>query len=64
MPELPDVTVYVERIRALLVGHVIEGTRLGSPFLVRSFDVSIEGRTESGKPGIRKDRSECSYTPM
>src|SRR6188508_2665560 len=38
MPELPDVTVYVERIRALLTGHAIEGIRLGSPFLVRSFE--------------------------
>ena len=38
MPELPDVTVYVERLRALTAGHRIQNVRLRSPFLVRSFD--------------------------
>ncbi|MFT7581707.1 MAG: formamidopyrimidine-DNA glycosylase [Myxococcota bacterium] len=37
MPELPDVEIYVERLRALLVGQTIHGIRLKSPFLVRSF---------------------------
>jgi formamidopyrimidine-DNA glycosylase len=36
MPELPDVTVYRERIEALLGGQVLEGVRLRSPFLLRS----------------------------
>jgi len=36
VPELPDVTVYVERLRALAGGHVLQGVRLLSPFLVRS----------------------------
>jgi formamidopyrimidine-DNA glycosylase len=42
LPELPDVTVYVERLRAIVGGHVIEGVRLGSPFLVRSFDPPLD----------------------
>ncbi len=36
MPELPDVTVYVERLQALLAGRTLERVRVASPFLVRS----------------------------
>ncbi len=36
MPELPDVTVYVERMQALLVGRVLAGVRLRSPFVLRT----------------------------
>ncbi|MBL8754517.1 MAG: formamidopyrimidine-DNA glycosylase [Planctomycetes bacterium] len=36
MPELPDVTIYRERIEALLSGQVLEQLRLQSPFLLRS----------------------------
>jgi formamidopyrimidine-DNA glycosylase len=36
VPELPDVTVYVERLQALTVGHVLEGIRLASPFVLRT----------------------------
>ncbi len=40
MPELPDVTVYVERLRALTVGQPIEGIRIASPFVLRSVSPS------------------------
>ena len=36
MPELPDVTVYVERLRARVVGQRLDRVRLGSPFVLRS----------------------------
>lgn len=36
MPELPDVTVYVERLAALTVGQVLRRARIASPFLLRS----------------------------
>jgi formamidopyrimidine-DNA glycosylase len=38
MPELPDVTVYVESLEARIVGQPLEGVRLASPFLLRSVD--------------------------
>lgn len=38
MPELPDVTIYVERLTAHLVGQRITAFRLPKPFLVRTFD--------------------------
>ena len=36
MPELPDVTVYVERLRAFVVGQPILAIRLASPFVLRT----------------------------
>jgi formamidopyrimidine-DNA glycosylase len=47
MPELPDVTVYVERLWALVGGQTLERVRLKSPFLLRSFDPPISAA--SGK---------------
>lgn len=47
MPELPDVTVYVEALERHILGRELEAVRLKSPFLVRSFDPPlrrIEGR--------------------
>ncbi len=38
MPELPDVTIYVERLRALVGDQPLEAVRLASPFLLRSVD--------------------------
>lgn len=57
MPELPDVTVYVERIRALTAGHRIENFRLRSPFLVRTFDPpfdTVRGRKVLGARRLGK----------
>ena len=36
MPELPDVTIYVERLRALTVGKPLLGIRIASPFILRT----------------------------
>lgn len=36
VPELPDVTVYVERLRALTKGAMLDEIRLQNPFLLRS----------------------------
>ncbi|HEU4612324.1 MAG TPA: DNA-formamidopyrimidine glycosylase family protein [Kofleriaceae bacterium] len=40
MPELPDVTVYVERLAALTVGQPLEGMRIASPFVLRTVSPS------------------------
>ena len=42
MPELPDVTVYVEALRERVVGHHLCGVRLPSPFLLRSVSPPIK----------------------
>ncbi len=36
MPELPDVTVYIEALRTRIVGEVLEQLRLASPFVLRT----------------------------
>jgi formamidopyrimidine-DNA glycosylase len=40
VPELPDVTVYVERLAAFTVGQPIEGIRIPSPFVLRTVSPS------------------------
>jgi formamidopyrimidine-DNA glycosylase len=48
MPELPDITVYVDALNRYIVGKRLERVRVRSPFLVRTFDPpldSVEGKT-------------------
>ena len=40
MPELPDVTIYVERLRALVVGQPFVAIRIASPFVLRTVSPS------------------------
>src|SRR5436190_12808388 len=40
MPELPDVTVYVEAMQKRLVGQTVTKMRLASPFVLRTVDPS------------------------
>jgi formamidopyrimidine-DNA glycosylase len=47
MPELPDVTVYIEALSERVLTQPIQKIRIGSPFIVRSFDPSIA--TAEGK---------------
>ncbi len=36
MPELPDILVYVERLRAFTCGHTVASLRVSQPFVLRS----------------------------
>ena len=42
MPELPDLTVYLESLESRISGETFEGIRIASPFLLRSVEPSIE----------------------
>jgi formamidopyrimidine-DNA glycosylase len=42
MPELPDITVYIEALQKRIAGQVIQKVRLASPFLLRTFRPPIE----------------------
>src|SRR5262245_46833983 len=47
MPELPDVTVYIEALTPRVVGQPLENLRLGNPFIVRTIEpgpAEIAGR--------------------
>jgi formamidopyrimidine-DNA glycosylase len=51
MPELPDVTVYVERVGERVLGQTLERVRLASPFLLRSVEpplASVDGKRVLG----------------
>jgi formamidopyrimidine-DNA glycosylase len=57
MPELPDVTIYVERLEDLLAGQTLERVRLVHPFVLRSVAppiASAEGRKVEGARRIGK----------
>jgi formamidopyrimidine-DNA glycosylase len=41
VPELPDITVYIEALERRIVGHVLERVRVANPVLVRSVDPPI-----------------------
>ena len=41
MPELPDITVYIEALERRVVGQTLQKTRLKSPFLLRTVDPPI-----------------------
>jgi formamidopyrimidine-DNA glycosylase len=54
VPELPDVTVYVERLRARYGGARLEDVRVGSPFLVRTVDPPIAAARGSTIVGVSR----------
>jgi formamidopyrimidine-DNA glycosylase len=41
MPELPDIVVYIERLRPLVAGQILERVRITSPFHLRTVDPPI-----------------------
>jgi len=63
MPEYPDITVYIERLDALLTGRVLEAVRVPDPFLLRTADPpvsALEGQLVNGFGRIGK-RIVCAF---
>jgi formamidopyrimidine-DNA glycosylase len=54
MPELPDVNVYVEHLRARLAGRVLRGVRLKSPFLLRTFAPPLSSAVGRSVTDVRR----------
>lgn len=54
MPELPDITVYIEALEDRLLNQPLQKIRIASPFILRSFDPPIG--TAEGKEVIAFDR--------
>ena len=42
MPELPDITLYIEALRQRILGRRLERSRVRSPFLLRSVDPPLD----------------------
>lgn len=54
MPELPDVTVYVEALESRIVGRALEQVRIGTPFLLRTVDPPLQALTAKAVRGVRR----------
>ncbi len=57
MPELPDITAYIEALDARIMGQTLERVRLGNPFLLRTMEpplASAEGRVVTGLRRVGK----------
>lgn len=57
MPELPEIVTYLDAFRPRIVGQVLEGVRLRSPSLLRTFDPplsAVGGRRVTGLRRIGK----------
>src|SRR2546423_7900738 len=54
MPELPDITVYIEALEARIVGQPLERIRIAKPFLLRSVDPPISSANGKKVVGVRR----------
>ncbi len=54
MPELPDITVYIEALTARLVGQTVDGVRLQTPFLLRTVEPPISELTGKRVTSVRR----------
>ena len=54
MPELPDVTVYIDALEARIAGEPLENVRLASPFLLRSVDPPLKETFGKRVTGLRR----------
>jgi formamidopyrimidine-DNA glycosylase len=54
MPELPDITLYLEALRARLAGARLDRIRLASPFLLRSVEPPIKAADGRRVAGLRR----------
>src|SRR5256885_15944037 len=54
MPELPDVTIYIERLEARIADQRLERIRIANPFLLRSASPPISAAEGKKVVGLRR----------
>src|SRR6478672_772544 len=54
MPELPDITVYIEALESRIAGQTLERTRIAKPFLLRSVDPPMSAAQGKRVVGLRR----------
>ncbi len=54
MPELPDITIYIEALQKRIVGQPLRRIRIRSPFLVRTFDPPLDSTEGKAIREIRR----------
>jgi len=54
MPELPDITVYIEALEARILGKAMTGVRIVNPFVLRSVEPPIKDLVGVSVTGFRR----------
>ncbi len=54
MPELPDITVYIEALEARILGKSMTGVRIVNPFVLRTVDPPIQSLIGAPVRGFRR----------
>ena len=54
MPELPDITIYIEALESRVVGQTLDRVRIPKPFLLRSVDPPISAAQGKRVVGVRR----------
>ena len=54
MPELPDITVYIEALASRIIGQPLKRTRIAKPFLLRSVDPPMSAAEGKRVTGLRR----------
>ena len=54
MPELPDITIYLEALVSRITGQPLERTRIAKPFLLRSVDPPMSAAEGKRVTGLRR----------
>src|SRR5207237_1891340 len=54
MPELHDLTVYLDFLESHIVGQTLEGIRLASPFVLRTADPPLKAAENKRVLGLRR----------
>jgi formamidopyrimidine-DNA glycosylase len=54
MPELPDITIYIEHLESRIVGQVLEKLEIAKPFVLRTFDPPVAEIVGTTVRGVRR----------
>ena len=54
MPELPDITIYVEQLERRIVGQTLEKLEIAKPFVLRTFDPPVAEVVGTAVIGVRR----------
>jgi formamidopyrimidine-DNA glycosylase len=54
MPELPDITIYIEQLERRIVGQVLEKLEIAKPFVLRTFDPPVAEVVGTTVRGVRR----------
>jgi formamidopyrimidine-DNA glycosylase len=67
MPELPDISIYIEALAARVLDEPLERLRIGNPFVVRrlpptSLDARSSACAVSASASSLRSRASCSLS--